>query len=156
MAGEKASVYEKEMYKKLQPMLGIDSKVVRYWDEINSTKINILSVSDPIDKNVTFYGALALNEQAPHNEYELLMASYSKNKFAPNILSTCAFYVIKNKWKTNWGNVFETLVTEYYPKSNLKHIYFTKPFIWEDKLENFTADNKKVNLFSIGYSNIGQ
>jgi hypothetical protein len=57
---------------------------------------------------------LAINKQAPHNEYELLMASYSTNEFASDILSTCAFFIIKNKWKANRRNVFESLVAEYY------------------------------------------
>jgi hypothetical protein len=77
------------------------------------------------------------------------MASYSKNEFASDILSICAFFIIKNKWKANRGNVFESLVAEYYENSNLKHIYFIKPYIWEDELENFTANNMKVNFLLV-------
>ena len=140
------SEYEKEFFKNLYPILGIEPKVIGYGDETNSTEINILSCIDPIDKNVTFYGTIALNEQAQHNEFEILMASYTKNKHIPNILSSCAFFIIKNKWKVKWGNIFETLVQEYYPKSLMKHLYFTKPYIWEDKLEKFIIKNRIIKF----------
>jgi hypothetical protein len=147
----KPSEYGKEFYKKLNPILGISSKVIGYADETNTTGIDILSCVDPIDENVIFYGTIALNEQASHNEYEILMASYTKNKYIPNILSTCAFYIIKNKWKTKWGNVFEKIVEEYYPKSAIKHLYFTIPYIWEEKLEGFKVKEKSVKfLFAVG------
>jgi hypothetical protein len=28
--------------------------------------------------------------------------------------------------------------------SELKHIYFTSPYLWEDKLEDFKVQNKKI------------
>jgi len=142
----KPSEYKKEFYKKLSPILGICSKVIGYGDETNTTEVDMLSCIDPIDNNVTFYGILALNEQASHNEFEILMASYTKNEYIPNILSTCAFFIIKNDWKIQHGTVFEKMVEEYYPKSDVQHIYFTQPYIWEDKLEDFQINEKYVKF----------
>lgn len=72
------------------------------------------------------------------------MAGYSKYDTIPNILSTCAFFVIKNNWKCTYGNVFETLVEMYCKNTEMKHILFTSPFLWEDKLVDFNIEGKPI------------
>jgi hypothetical protein len=64
----------------------------------------------------------------------------------PNILSTCGFYVTKNRWKCQLGTVFKNVVNLYYPDAILKHILFTRPFMWEDKLLPMKLSLKTVHF----------
>lgn len=125
----KPSEFAKALYKKLNPILGIEPKVFGYADEKNKSKIDILQCPDPTDKKVMFYSTLALSELALHNEnHEILMAAYSSFDKIPNILSTCAFFIINNKWESKLGVVFETLVEEYYPNKEVKHFFLQHHF----------------------------
>jgi hypothetical protein len=45
------------------------------------------------------------------------------------------------------------MVEMYYNDTAMKHIYFTEPFLWQDKLEQLELESKKVNfLFCIPIS----
>lgn len=138
---------QKELYKRLSPILGISTKVTEYGDDQNKITIDILSCPDPIDKNVNFYSTLGLfNTIVDNNRYEMMMAMYEKYKFAPNILSTCAFFTIKSNWKCRIGSVFETMVEMYYPNLDMKHILFVSPYIWAEKLEDFELSGNVINF----------
>ena len=43
---------QKELYKKIAPILGADSKVIEYSDDSNTNSIYILNCPDPIDDKV--------------------------------------------------------------------------------------------------------
>lgn len=61
---------------------------------------------------------------------------------------------MKDKWKSVEGAVFQTLIEMYYPNIEMKHIYFTSPFLWEDKLEEFSINEVNINfLLAIPISN---
>ena len=138
---------QKELYKKIATRLGADSKVIEYGDDSNTNSIYILNCPDPIDNKVMFYCSIGLFEYPIDDKrYEILMAGYSKYDTIPNILSTCAFFVIKNNWKCTYGNVFETLVEMYCKNTEMKHILFTSPFLWEDKLVDFNIEGKPIDF----------
>jgi hypothetical protein len=65
---------------------------------------------------------------------ELMMAGYKLFDKIPNILSSCAFYLIKNKWTCQPNDIWKSMVEMYYTSSDMNHILFTPPFLWEDKL----------------------
>jgi hypothetical protein len=62
----------------------------------------------------------------------------------PNILSTCAFYVSKDKWNCQPGSVFMRMVNFYY-KKEMQHIMFVEPFLWADKLVPLKLESKTVH-----------
>lgn len=138
---------QKELYKRLSPILGIESKVVGYGDDKNNLSIDILTCPDPIDKNVYFYSTLGLfNNVINNNRYEILMTGYNRYEYVSNVLSSCAFFVIKNGWECKIGSIFETILDMYYPNFEMKHIVFVAPYIWEEKLEDFELGNNKINF----------
>jgi len=144
---QKPTEFSKALYKKLNPILGINSKVFSYGDDENKHKIYILNTIDPIDNNVIFFSTISLTELAPHNNnFEILITGYQKYEEIANVLSTTAFFIIKNKWKSQIGVVFETIVEEYYPDKSVKHLLFVEPYLWEDKLEDFSIDERKINF----------
>ena len=147
--------FQLSLYKQLSPVLGLTATVVKFADETSTNEIRILSCPDPIDENVSFYSTLGLSELAVYNnDTEILLSGYSSFDKLPNILSSVGFFVIKDKWKTIDGSVFETLVEMYYPGLEMKHLYFTSPYLWQDKLEDFSVDGKAINfLLAIPISN---
>ena len=75
---------------------------------------------------------------------ELLMTGYKVYDRIPNILSTCAFYLSKNKWTCQPGRVFMRMLDFYY-KKEMQHVMFIDPFLWANKLEPLKLENKTVN-----------
>ncbi len=141
------SMIEKELFKKLSPILGIDSKVTEYGDDECSQTVYIMTTPDPIDKNVVFYNTIGLfNYPINNDKHEILITGYNKYELVPSILSTIAFFIIKDKWNCQIGNVFETVVEMYYPNSLMKHILFVSPYLWEDKLEDFKLEGEPINF----------
>lgn len=143
----KPSQYQINLFKKLSPILGTQPKVELYGDETGKFSIRILSCPDPTDDNVIFYSTLELSELAPeNNSTEILFASYITFEEVSNILSSIAFFILKDGWQSRQGSVFETLIEMYYPDLEMKHIYFVSPFLWEDKLENFSVENTNIHF----------
>jgi len=136
---------QKELYKKLSLILGIDSKVIKYVDDNGDKSIFILECPDPTDKNVIFYSTIGLMDFPTENiKYEFLIAAYASFEYVGNILSSAAFFVMKDNWKASNGVVFETLVEMFYPNKDMKHLFFTSPYLWEDKLEGFEVQNEEI------------
>lgn len=143
----KPTQYQINLFKKLSPVLGVAPKVFSFGDETENHKIRILICPDPTDEEVRFFSTIGLAELAPENHHtEILGACYADFADFGNMISSIAFFIIKDKWKSAEGSVFETLVEMYYPKSEMKHIYFTSPFLWEDKLEAFSVEGISVRF----------
>lgn len=61
---------------------------------------------------------------------EVLMDDREDTPEIGNIISTMAFYVMKDGWKLSPGAVFEDLISMYLRSPKLPHLYFTTPFQW--------------------------
>lgn len=136
---------QKELYKKLAPIIGIEPRVIKYGDDTGNNAIFIMECPDPTDSEVIFYSTIGLSDYSVGDQkFELMITGYSSDDKVGNILSTSAFFCIKDNWKVNYGTVFEKLVEMYYKDSAMKHIYFTTPYLWEDKLEGFEVQNEEI------------
>ncbi|MPQ45126.1 suppressor of fused domain protein [Clostridium tarantellae] len=60
------------------------------------------------------------------------------------MLSSCAFNIINTKFSCYPGAIFKNVVEFYIPNNSMKHILFTHPFLWDDRLETLSFENKKV------------
>ncbi|MDQ1162552.1 hypothetical protein QE422_002920 [Chryseobacterium sp. SORGH_AS 447] len=49
------------------------------------------------------------------------------------------------KWQCQSGAVFMRIIEMYYETSEMEHIMFISPFLWEDKLEPLKLPNKTVH-----------
>ncbi|MDR3304716.1 MAG: suppressor of fused domain protein [Clostridiales Family XIII bacterium] len=124
--------------------IGFVPSVSSYSDETNTHSINILTVTDPLDPDVRFYSTIGLSDYenriemeagAPKNiPIELIMAGYQRYRDVPNILATCAFYLIKNERTCSPDDIWKDIAAMYYKKGDMKHVLFTPPFLWGDKL----------------------
>lgn len=141
----------KQIAKYAAPILGINPSAKRYWDDDRKNSLDIFSVDDPIHTDIKFYGTigvsdvpLKINNENQSFRLELVSGADKKYTEAPNILSTCGFYITKDEWECRPGTVFKQMVEMYYPDKQMKHIYFTSPFLWQDKLKPLELETKKV------------
>ena len=48
------------------------------------------------------------------------------------LISTCAFYVIKDSWLAAPGVVFPALVADYFPETTTPHLMWSEPFVYPE------------------------
>ncbi|AEK24495.1 suppressor of fused domain protein [Capnocytophaga canimorsus] len=138
----------------LAKAIGINPRVFPYYDNHKINFIDILSIDDPLNTENSFYSTIGLSDFPNKIEMndnsmlnipvELLMCGYKKYDKIGNILATVSFYISKNKWTCQPGTVFENIVSDYYV-SQMQHIMFVRPFLWEDKLSDLKFGKKKIH-----------
>lgn len=136
--------------------IGLEPHVYPYYDNDRDSSIDVLDLVDPLDRNVKFYCSVGVSDcpniiemkdgSTINIPVELLIAAYKDFEKAPNILSTCGFYMINDRRECQPGSVYKRMVETYYPGSDMKHIMFTRPFLWEDKLEPLQVGDKNVSF----------
>ena len=125
--------------------------VSKYWDDSNISNIDMLSaVNRPYD-GVTSYSTIGLSDHSIKYtvdktplRLEIVGASATEYEQFPNVLATCAFCIINSKFSVSHGKVFRDIIKMYYPKSEMKHVLFVSPFLWEEDIKTLDFPNKKV------------
>lgn len=133
--------------------IGLNPAVTRHYDANKETTIDILSADDPLDSAVKFYCTVGLSdypnlidaETGPdvNIPVELLIGAEKNLDKVPDLLATCAFNVIENQLDCQYGAVFEDVISAYYPESEMRHIFFVRPFPWAEKLAQLQLKTKK-------------
>lgn len=129
---------------------GDKPSVSKYWDDNNANNIDMLStVNRPFD-GVTSYSTIGLSDysieltvEEKTFRVEILGASATDYEQFPNILASCAFCIINSKFSVSPGKVFKDIIKMYYPNSEMEHVLFMSPFLWDD-LKTLEFPNKKV------------
>jgi hypothetical protein len=128
-----------------------NARIVDYLNEDESTSIPILSCPESPYKGLTTYATIGLSDYPMYHDnkefdlrVEIVGVGDSSIDWFPNILSTSAFYVIQKGWLYSPGAVVENLVSMYEANTELKHIYFTSPFLWSEQLKTLQLETKKV------------
>ncbi len=109
--------------------------ITMYGDDTNATQIPIFTSESQDGFIAATIGLMDIDQSNnPSRELrtELLVKSRRKDLAICNILSTLAFYLLKDRWRANPGTVFENMVSMYLPETVLPHVYFTAPFEWEE------------------------
>jgi antitoxin YqcF len=144
------SVENKIIAKSALNAFGGKPKVLKYWDENNVSNIDVLSAVNRPYEGITSYATIGLSDHSI--EYivdgsllrvELVGVSANEYEHYPNVLATCAFCVINSSFPIFHGEVFRDLITMYYPESEMRHILFVSPFLWDD-LKTLEFQDKKV------------
>ncbi|GIM59501.1 suppressor of fused domain protein [Capnocytophaga canimorsus] len=138
----------------LAKTMGINPKVFPYYDNDKINSVDILSIDDPLNAEIAFYSTIglsdfpnkiALNDNSMLNiPIELLMCGYKKYDKIGNILATASFYISKNQWTCQPATVFKDIVSDYYV-SQMQHIMFIRPFLWEEKLSDLKFGKKPIH-----------
>ena len=121
-------------------IIGGKPKVIEYWDSFRESMIDIFIGVDRPYEGITSYSTIGLSSypidlKTKDNRklrVEFIGACDSSSDMFANIISTCAFNIINDKYSCDPGTVYPNVVSEYYPDTEMRHVYFTTPFLWED------------------------
>ncbi|PEP55849.1 suppressor of fused domain protein [Bacillus pseudomycoides] len=130
---------------------GSNPVVSKYWDDNSISNIDILSTRDKPCEGVTSYSTIGLYMHSIGRSIdekslrvEIVGASATTYNNYTNVLATCAFCVINSKMSIYPGQIFLDVLKCYYPNSEMKHMFFVPPFLWEDQLQTIDFPDKKV------------
>ncbi|KQL37637.1 hypothetical protein AN960_16200 [Bacillus sp. FJAT-25509] len=149
------SIENKQIAKFALKVFGGKPKVNKYWDDNKASSIDILFSKDTqFDDDVFAFATLGLSDFSigfENNELPLRVELVGASDFEcfPNLLSSCAFYIINSNYKCFPGAIFENVVSMYLPYSDMKHILFVNPYLWENILETLNFEKKKVTWLMI-------
>ncbi|PZL73779.1 hypothetical protein CI088_07955 [Enterococcus plantarum] len=141
---------DKLIAQRILQAVGGNPKVVEYRDKNENSTVGIfIGANRPYD-DVTTYSTIGLSNYGIGLKYqnkeirvEFVGGSESKYKKFGNILSSCAFNIINDKFSCKPGTVYPNTVSEYYEEISVKHVLFTDPFLW-DGLEYIDTENVHI------------
>jgi len=152
---------KKKIFHTIHNAVGGKPCVIEYNDNSNVSKIEIYIGEDRPDKGVSTYATIGLSnfsigletEDKKNIRVEFIGAcDTTADKFA-NIIGSCAFNIINSKFSCKPGTAYPNVIKEYYPDIDMKHIFFTMPFLW-DNLHGFEMDDTFITwLMAIPISN---
>jgi hypothetical protein len=147
------SAEHKSIAKYLAHAFGRDQfRVVEMVHNTLPLTIDILWCKDAPGEGVTAYGTVGLSD------YDLLLngrsypvrvelvganASTEDNRFGL-VLGSAAFTAIRSQQLVYPGVVMSNIVRTYFPASTTPHLFFTAPFLWEERLKCLELDTRKV------------
>lgn len=111
------------------------ASVTMYGDDAKTTHIPIFTSVSSSGVVAATIGIMDTDQsRTPSAELrtELVVRSSSNDQVVSNLVSTLAFYLLKDKWLANPGTIFENMVSMYLPDTKLPHIFFTAPFQWAE------------------------
>jgi hypothetical protein len=123
--------------KAVRDAVGGHPAVQRYYDEAEANWVDIMRWPDRPTLEMVTYSTLSLHLAPNVLEREDIrveiagVAPKSASRFE-NLLSTAAFFVMKDHWLCAPGVVFPDLIPRYCPElsSTLQHLLFMEPFPW--------------------------
>ncbi|MEM8639525.1 MAG: suppressor of fused domain protein [Cyanobacteria bacterium P01_G01_bin.54] len=153
----KPSSENKSIAKKIISIIGGSPTVTQFWDENEDNHIDLLSLENSQTHNATTFCSLGLSDSPLYfrgKEYsvrvELMGCCRSKDELFANIISTAAFYIMKDHWFCAPGVIYPDIVTMYYPETSMKHLFFMSPFFWNEALPDVMEFSTKKVAFLLG------
>jgi hypothetical protein len=125
-----------------------EPSVRAYRDEAESMSIDLFRAENDEGALLATIGLMDTNQSRnPEIQIfsEVLMDSRDKDPLVANVLSTVAFYILKNGWKIAPGVVFEQMLDLYYPGHALPHVMFISPFQWKEGMSRVELGEKRIH-----------
>lgn len=122
-----------------------------WWDEPETTSVAILRCDGAPQEGVSSFATVNLSDHAiaagggPGDlRVEIVGASATRTREFPNVISTCAFSVIKDGWAIAPGAIFPDVVAMYGISRTLRHVLFAPPTLWGDGPTTIRFEAKTV------------
>lgn len=124
---------------KLLQAIGGTPKVIEYKDCNNKNIIDVfISDNKPFD-GITSYSTIGLSDHSiglvgsgnKELRVEFIGVCDSNYDMFANIVGSCAFNIINEHFSCKPGTVYPNLINKYYNNLQMKHIFFTTPFLWD-------------------------
>jgi hypothetical protein len=76
---------------------------------------------------------------------ELAAACASDRPLFPNILAAAAMLLIRRQVAVSPGDAVRDVITEFYPRAAVSHLYLTRPFLWGERLNLLQGAAKSIS-----------
>jgi hypothetical protein len=116
--------------------------VTKYWDDEEKYSVDIMTISTDSGKICTTIGlskVVQWPDSNPPIRSEILAGSKYSDIKIENVISTAAFFILKDGWRIKPGAVFEEIVSWYIPDQELKHLLFIEQYQWGKEMSSFEA-----------------
>lgn len=125
--------------------------IFQFLDEAENANIYVLEAKDSPEVGLTSFATVGLsdhplffNENEFETRTELIGACDSNRKDFAHILATSSFFIINSKWFCAPGIIFPGVVEMHNLSKTMSDVYFTNPFLWEDKFQPLPLHGKTV------------
>lgn len=152
---QEISEENKKLSNYITNIVGVNKMIDRYYDENEKNFIDIFTCDDPLYPAIKICGTVGVSDypnkiEMNDNSFinipiELLIGGFTESSELANIISTAGFYITKNGWECQPGSVFMRIIEMYFETSEMKHIMFISPFLWQDKLKPLKLETKTVH-----------
>lgn len=144
--------FQKKIAKHTAIAFGVDKPpITRFWDDKKHNGVFILEANDRPQDGVKAYATIGLSDhplmrRGREFDVRVEIVGVCGSAFIDfaNIIATAAFCVINSRWFCAPGIIFPDVVSMYMKSSSMSDIYFTYPFLWEEKLKSTSFDGQKV------------
>lgn len=122
-------------------------QVTRYFDEDNAIFVDIFTSRSEKGVVASTIGVMDfdLSRNPKFSLFtEILMDARGTISIVENVLSTIAFYIMKNSWQPAPGVIFESMVSMYDADSRVPHVIFLPPFQWASGMTKVELNDKTV------------
>ena len=141
-------VNHKKWAQYLRTLLGGECAVHNFYDESEENSVHIFtSIND--EGIVAATVGLMETDQSKNKDIhlfaEILMDQRGHDQGIENVLSTIAFYILKDGWRIAQGVVFEQMLEIHFPNHPLPHVMFIPPFQWETgEMTSVQLETKRI------------
>ncbi|VVM52017.1 suppressor of fused domain protein [Pseudomonas fluorescens] len=148
------SLQRKAVVKHELSVFGKEFDINNYYNDNKTLSIELLTVTDNLDEGLVAIGTVGLSETPLLNpdgtefitRVELCAGAPVDESHWRNIVVSTAFYIQRMEQPVMPGDVVENIIDEYFPGTNLPHVYLTAPFLWGDgSFPELTFSDLKIN-----------
>lgn len=142
---------KKQIFQYLHKIIGFAPKVCSFYDDNETSEIDIYIGIDRPDFGITTYSTIGLSDypigmvtQAGKQiRVEFIAICNSKDVGFPSAIANCAFNIMNDKYSCSPGTVYSDILSAYFDNIDMKHILFTTPYPWEN-LHGIENDDKEI------------
>lgn len=142
----------REIYRYVVSVFGGNPTVHQFLDDDKRSRIDIVTCEDSPIEGVSSYSTLGLSGHPLFLEgkefparTELVGACGARYDSFPQALATAAFCVINSRWFCHPYAVFPDVLAMYGESQTMKHVFFTYPFLWDDRLAPLALAVREVH-----------
>jgi antitoxin YqcF len=123
-----------------------------YYHDTEKLSVDLLRCVDRPCRGITSYSTIGLSDHpmlkdgaAFPTRLEIAGACATSADSFANVLASAAFCVMRTGMLCYPGRALPGYVREYFPSTTVPHLYFTAPFLWEDRLKTLNCGSKSVS-----------
>lgn len=128
--------------------------IARYSDNKKESTIDILSCKDRPIKGLVACSTIGLfNYNIGYKVHDLDLRieilGVANNGVIKNILASCAFNIINLGYSCSPDSIFQNVISPFVSNTDMKHVLFVSPFIFNNKIQTLTLKSKMVTWLHI-------